>query len=232
MIYNGNGITIVLFGIYNSSIITTRPEFVPIYGFFILCEIVGFLFSFSIELIVVKIAFTCQTFHKNLLNAFGVFVAQHILSQAGRLVLMCYQFGVFKITGNLLLDLPLLIFSTYRVYLYVGAITFLSSLIIERFMATIYIKDYEKAFRKIHQSNSKSLASLLAHYELNQYSLSARFQLKENVRSMKVIEKIFYIHCAFCLFATALFTIPHVLYEESGEERELGIAALEAIQGM
>ncbi|CAJ0939818.1 unnamed protein product, partial [Mesorhabditis belari] len=69
------------------------------------------------------------------------------ISQIGRIVLVLYQYRILNVTGIIWSDLPLIIASTWRLFVYCCAVCLLASVVSERIYATYFIVDYEKKRR-------------------------------------------------------------------------------------
>ncbi|CAJ0567804.1 unnamed protein product, partial [Mesorhabditis spiculigera] len=82
----------------------------------------------------------------------------------------------------------------------------------------------------LHKYNMKKLNDILRRFEWNEYSLSLRFQLKENVRALKLIRLNVMIHGIIMLIGLTLFAGPFVFFDAGSPEQELAWVVLEAAQ--
>ncbi|CAJ0936024.1 unnamed protein product, partial [Mesorhabditis belari] len=165
MLYNLSGFPIVLFGIYDVNLIATRIDLFIVYRLLLVLEMIGIFYALTVGLIACKIIYESNVFHHNFTNVLVVFLVEHALSQVGRGILMGYQYGVFKITGEICSDLPLFFLSLFRFFVYAAALLILGNMVIERSMAIFFIKDYESlAVKIIYESNefNRNLINSLA----------------------------------------------------------------------
>ncbi|CAJ0580541.1 unnamed protein product, partial [Mesorhabditis spiculigera] len=87
-------------------------------------------------------------------------------------------------------------------------------------------------FLKIYFLNAKNLRTLLRTYSLRKYSLSRRFQLEENMRSLHLIRRIFSAHIVMSVFGTCVFLMPHMYFGTNSPELEVSLAGLECFQAI
>ncbi|CAJ0950928.1 unnamed protein product, partial [Mesorhabditis belari] len=110
---------------------------------FLIVELWGFVFSFTIELLAIYVVVTSSAYHENFRYILGTYLFEHVFSQLCRMILILFQFDTFTISGNVFTDLPIFICSQARIQLYVASICALYSIVMERSFATYYLRDYE-----------------------------------------------------------------------------------------
>ncbi|CAJ0936152.1 unnamed protein product, partial [Mesorhabditis belari] len=255
MFYNYTNPPLMLFGIYDVATILVNESYYPFYMFLLFCELIGMGFSFTIEIIAAYIIFSSSAFNKNLIQIFGIILTVHILSQIGRVFLMMYQYGIFQIKAlervmatyfigdyeksertwiKIFLGIIGVTMQIIGCVLYIFfAAKYARGLFIVMFpTVALYLISCFTIFSVIYRLNSNNLKAILKTYELRRYSLSLRFQLEENLRSLKSLKTIFVLHGFFMVIGACIFVLPHMWYVDGNPLLELTIALLEGFQSM